>query len=56
MKAQQGEWDAAKLDKFLQQPAGAVPGTSMAFPGVADAEHRKALIEYLSRHEVLDRG
>jgi cytochrome c2 len=56
MKAQKGEWDAAKLDKFLQQPAAAVPGTSMAFPGVADAEHRKALIEYLSRHQVLDSG
>jgi cytochrome c2 len=56
MKAQKGEWDAAALDKFLQQPAAAVPGTSMAFPGVADAEHRKAIIEYLTRHEVLDKG
>lgn len=56
MKAQKGEWDAARLDKFLQQPAVAVPGTSMAFPGVQDAEHRKAIIEYLGRKDVLDKG
>jgi cytochrome c2 len=55
MKAQQGEWDAARLDKFLEQPAAAVPGTSMAFPGVPDAEHRKALIEYLKKSEPIDK-
>lgn len=49
MQAQSGEWDAARLDKFLQQPQAVVPGTSMAFPGVADPEHRKAIIEYLQR-------
>ncbi|WP_129782646.1 PQQ-dependent sugar dehydrogenase [Peristeroidobacter soli] len=47
MKAQAGEWDAERLDKFLAQPAAVVPGTSMAFPGVPDAEHRKAIVEYL---------
>jgi cytochrome c2 len=56
MKAQQGEWDAAKLDKFLAQPAVAVPGTSMAFPGVPDAAHRQAIIEYLRGNTVLDSG
>jgi cytochrome c len=55
MRAQQGEWDAAKLDKFLAQPASAVPGTSMAFPGVSDAEHRKAIIEYLMKSEPIDK-
>lgn len=48
MKAQSGVWDAARLDKFLQQPQTSVPGTTMAFPGVPDAAHRKAIIEYLS--------
>ncbi len=56
MKAQQGEWDAARLDKFLQQPAAVVPGTSMAFPGVSDAEQRKAIVEYLSRKDALDKS
>lgn len=55
MRAQQGEWDAAKLDKFLAQPASAMPGTSMAFPGVSDAEHRKAIIEYLMKREPIDK-
>lgn len=49
MKAQSGAWDADRLDKFLQQPQAVVPGTSMAFSGVPDAAHRKAIIEYLQR-------
>jgi cytochrome c len=48
MKAQSGVWDAARLDKFLQQPQTSVPGTTMAFPGVTDAAHREAIIKYLS--------
>jgi len=55
MRAQQGEWDAAKLDKFLEQPAAAIPGTTMAFPGVPNAEHRKAIIEYLKKSEPIDK-
>lgn len=56
MKAQKSEWDSAALDKFLQQPTAAVPGTSMAFPGVADPAHRKAIIEYLQKKDALDKG
>lgn len=55
MRARKGEWDTASLDRFLEQPATAVPGTSMAFPGVPDAEHRKALIEYLKKSEPIDK-
>jgi cytochrome c2 len=51
MKAQSGTWDEARLDQFLQQPQTSVPGTSMAFPGVPDAGHRKAIIEYLKQHK-----
>lgn len=49
MQAQSGVWDAERLDRFLQQPQTSVPGNTMAFPGVPDAAHRKAIIEYLSR-------
>jgi cytochrome c2 len=49
MKSQTGTWDEARLDRFLQQPQAAVPGTSMAFPGVSDATQRKAVIEYLKQ-------
>ena len=55
MRAQQGEWDAAKLDEFLEQPTALIPGTTMAFPGVPDAEHRKAIIEYLKKSEQIDK-
>jgi cytochrome c2 len=49
MKSQTGNWDEARLEKFLQQPQTAVPGTSMGFPGVSDAAQRKAIIEYLKQ-------
>jgi cytochrome c len=49
MKSQQGSWDEARLDQFLQQPQSSVPGTSMGFPGVADAAQRKAIIKYLKQ-------
>jgi aldose sugar dehydrogenase len=51
MRAQSGTWDEARLDQFLQQPQTSVPGNSMAFPGVPDATHRKAIIEYLKQHK-----
>jgi cytochrome c2 len=55
MKAHKGVWDAALLDKFLQQPAAVMPGTSMAFPGVPDAAHRQAIIEYLQSSQSIDK-
>ena len=41
-------WDAKSLDVFLANPKGAVPGTSMDFPGVSDAAERANLIAYLA--------
>lgn len=55
MTAQDGAWDVARLDQFLQDPQADVPGTSMAFAGVADATDRKAIIEYLQRSERIDK-
>ena len=49
MKAQAGAWDEARLDRFLARPQEQVPGTSMGFPGMADAGQRRAIIEYLQR-------
>jgi cytochrome c len=55
MSALSGVWAAERLDQFLRQPQTSVPGTSMAFPGIPDAEHRKAIIEYLQRNEPIDK-
>ena len=41
-------WTAATLDPFLKRPSQAVPGTKMAFAGVADASVRADLIAYLA--------
>ena len=47
LKAKGGTWDAAHLDRFLEQPMKYAPGTRMAFAGIIDAADRKAVILYL---------
>lgn len=42
-------WDAASLDGFLADPTGAVPGTSMGYAGIADAQERADLIAWLKQ-------
>ena len=40
-------WTFEKLDDFLADPRGTVPGTRMAVPGIASEADRHSLIEYL---------
>jgi len=40
-------WNDATLDAWLAGPEKVVPGNSMTFPGVRDAEARQDLIAYL---------
>jgi cytochrome c len=40
-------WDERTLDRFLTDPAKAVPGTSMAYAGLPDARERADLIAWL---------
>jgi cytochrome c len=40
-------WDAAALDKWIENPAAMVPGTTMVFAGIRDAEQRANLVAYL---------
>ena len=40
-------WDEAQLDQYLSNPKQFMPGTKMIYPGMKDAEQRKALIAYL---------
>jgi aldose sugar dehydrogenase len=48
MKNLGGKWTRDRLDQFLTNPQGFVPGTKMRFPGVSDPEKRKELIEFLA--------
>jgi cytochrome c len=47
MKRARIVWNAQTLDRFLAGPLQAVPGTSMTYDGVPDANERADLIAYL---------
>ena len=40
-------WNVASPDRFVTDPMKAVPGTSMIYAGVADAQQRADLIAWL---------
>lgn len=44
-------WDRPALDRFLINPEGVVPGTSMARPHLESDQERRAVIDYLADHE-----
>jgi aldose sugar dehydrogenase len=46
-----GSWTEERLDRFLANPSGFAPGTTMAIEGVPDAKTRQKLIEYLRLYE-----
>jgi len=41
-------WTDAKLDAWITSPSAVVPGTSMAFAGIPNANQRADLIAYLA--------
>jgi cytochrome c2 len=43
-----GRWTPDRLDQFLSDPGSFAPGTRMSFAGIADADDRRMLIEFLS--------
>lgn len=40
-------WDEEELARFLSRPSLLVPGTRMAFPGIADSERLATLIDWI---------
>ena len=48
LKAAGFVWDANRLDDFLQDPRGVIPGNQMAFFGLDDPEKRAAIIAYIT--------
>ncbi|MGA0533785.1 c-type cytochrome [Hansschlegelia sp. KR7-227] len=49
MKKTGGTWDVASLDKWLENPKGYIPGTSMSFAGVKSEDERAAIVAYLNK-------
>lgn len=47
LKAHEGPWTYAELDKWLTKPSVYAPGTKMSFAGIADAKTRADVIDYL---------
>ena len=48
MTARDGNWTAAELFTFLEDPRAVVPGTKMRFPGVKDPQDRINVIIFLN--------
>ena len=42
-----GVWTEERLDRFLADPRGTVPGTAMEIEGIADAGERRQIVELL---------
>ncbi|MGO4573137.1 c-type cytochrome [Microvirga sp. 2TAF3] len=47
LKAKGGNWTYEEIDHFINNPKGYVPGTIMAFAGVAKPEERADILAYL---------
>ena len=47
LKAKQGPWTYAELDKWLEKPSAYAPGTKMGLAGVPDPKQRAEIIAYL---------
>ena len=47
MKAQKGDWDFEALNKFIEKPQAAVPGTKMGFAGLKKAQDRADVLAWL---------
>lgn len=45
--AKGGKWDFASLDAFITNPKGYLPGTSMGYAGLKDADKRADVLAYL---------
>ncbi|MAY67696.1 MAG: cytochrome c family protein [Rhodospirillaceae bacterium] len=47
MRAAGFTWNRQTLDRFLADPLGVVPGTTMTYDGIKDDQERRDLVAYL---------
>ena len=52
----EGRWGKGLLDKFIYDPEGLVPGTTMYFHGIPDPSERAALIDFLEKDQTRARA
>ena len=48
LRREEGAWTEDRLDEYLADPFGSIPGSRMAFAGLPKPEDREALICYLA--------
>jgi cytochrome c len=48
LKGQTGNWSLEELDKYVTNPRAVVPGTNMAFAGIARGKERADLLLFLN--------
>lgn len=46
-----GKWTEERLNKFIENPQAMVPGSAMEIEGIADADSRARIIDYLKHAE-----
>lgn len=56
MRASGIVWNVRDLDRFLANPTAVVPGTSMGYAGIADAQERVDLIAFLQSAHCAGKG
>lgn len=49
LKAKEGDWTLAKLDKYIEAPNDWAPGNRMTYPGLKDDAKRMAVLAYLNQ-------
>ena len=47
LKGKGGNWTFEEINSFITNPKGYVPGTTMAFAGIAQAQERADVLSYL---------
>ena len=51
LHARGGSWTEQGISDFIKDPQSAVPGTAMEYPGLADADSRSKIIDYIKHAE-----
>jgi cytochrome c2 len=54
LRARAGAWTEQSISEFIKNPQAAVPGTAMEYEGVAEADSRAKIIDYIKHAPKID--